>query len=156
MSLVTPTMPIETFSKVNHSRTTVLAATWYEAFHVYNIEAIVLIVSQVNTTPQANNIDFRLTVDGEVIEVANMATNNNAYEYLFIMPSDLAPVMGGNPYLDKTALIVGCGYRVSSTLDDVEYYPLKGADVLFEYRLDTVGANQEFHCDFFYIQKGLV
>lgn len=131
----------------------IVITTWYTAFQDINCKIYLAYFEQENTTPQANNMDFRYTIDGEVFTMLNVNILNNTPMFLaFDQPGGGIPDVGVLPVLRASQNTWPLGIICYETggVNMTDWVKFSGKNVHIEYSFDAVGANQVFKMDIYY------
>ena len=157
MSLVIPSLQYyDKFYVENHVNASIVQNTWYTALLNTVSQILYWIFEQTNTTPQNQDVEYRITIDGEVMEGATVVVPG-AYDYIYTEAAGISPAMGENPYINMTTAITAFGLFSTNSGAGVHSDNLRGHSVLLEYRItDVPGANQTVKCDIWYQKQEAV
>lgn len=144
------------FHILNFAKTTgIVAGTPFQVFDLDNVEICFIIFLQDNTTPQANNLDHAINVDGEEMAASNLAAaDNTLYSVRPSNPGGVGPAIAVNPTLSIAADVDHyTGFPATDGAVSFNNILVKGRNITYTLNFDTIGAGQEFHADIYYWQR---
>jgi len=134
--------------------TTVLINQWYTLFTGSCLDLLAFACAQTNTTPQAQLVDTRVTIDGEVF--GHTGSNPNSGEVL-AFSLDGITTLGTNPTLHEwtpATNFAPFGFITDEAVGGVIHGTgqiMGGHSITIEMRLtDAPGANQQLDMDVIY------